>query len=271
VFSIITDSSAYFTRQEAESLGVRVLPLLYSVDGKQFTEGHSDENGQYQTLIAQGKVLHTAQVSGASYLSAFSELLRKGGEVLCLTISSRLSGAYSSAMMAARELGFKGILVVDSLLTAGGLKFLAEAASELSRKGCSIHEAADALESMRERVGIAFSVEDMEALRKSGRLGFVRQSVGTMLNLRPILHCKHGTVISAGVARGRHAQVAELVRSIPAEAKRIEVHYILNRTAADALRQGIQKRFACDVTLSVAGPVLGIHLGLNAIGVSWML
>lgn len=270
MFAIVTDSSAYLTRQQAERLGVRVLPMLYSVSGRPFSEGYQDENGRYKELIAQKKDLHTSQVPSASFLSAFNELLRRGVDVLCLTISSRLSGTYSSALMAAKALNTDRILVVDSLSVAGGLKFLVEKAAELSQQSCSLHQAADILEKMREQVGIVLSVDDMEALRRSGRLGFVRQSVGTMLNLRPILFCKHGTVISSGVARGTHAQHAALVDSVPPRAERIEVHYIANRLGAESLCQAIKKRLGFEVEKSEIGPVLAIHLGLHAIGISWL-
>lgn len=270
MFTVVTDSSVYMTRREAERLGVRVLPLLYSVDGKPYAEGFSNENGRYRELIAQGRDMHTAQVSPSSFLGAFNEILRRGNEVLCLTMSSRLSGVFRSALMAAKELDAMRIMVVDSLSTAGGLAFLVRKACTLSRENNSLNQAADELEKLREQVGIVFSVDNMEALRKSGRLGFVRQSIGTVLNLRPILFCKHGTVVSGGVVRGAHAQLAELVRSIPQEAKHIIVHYITNQSAAQTLCEMVRKKFSCPVSISEVGPVLAIHLGLGAIGVAWV-
>lgn len=270
MFTIVTDSSAYLTRAEAERLDVRVLPMFYSIGGVSFYEGHLDENGQYQKLLEQtGKEQHTAQVSSGTFMSAFNELLRKGHNILCITISSRLSGAYSSALVAAREFDPDRILVLDSLSTAGGMRFLIEKAREISQSGASLQDAADSLERLRDAVGIAFSVDDMGALRRSGRLGFVRQSVGTMLNIRPILLCKNGTVISSGIARGRHGQMAELVRSIPQSAKRVIVHYVVNRTAAHGLYEAVKEKFDCDVAVRGIGPVLAIHLGLSAIGVAW--
>ncbi|NLV58323.1 MAG: DegV family protein [Clostridiales bacterium] len=270
MFTVVTDSSVYMTRQEAETLGVHVLPLLYSVDGISLSEGYAYENGSYHELIAQGKTLHTAQVSPSSFLKAFGELLHMGHSVLCLTMSSRLSGVYSSATMAARELDISRIAVVDSLSTAGGLAMLVEKACELSQESRTLSEAADELVRMRERVGIALSVDNMDALRKSGRLGFVRQSVGTVLNLRPILLVRNGAVVSGGVVRGANAQLAELVRNIPAEAKRIIVHYIADQAAAQVLCQMLRPNFTCPISIAEVGPVLAIHLGLNAIGVAWI-
>ena len=269
MFTVVTDSSVYFTRKEAESLGVRMLPLLYSVNGQHFGEGYADENGRFLQLVEQGQDMYTAQVSTSTFLSTFSELRRKKKDILCLTMSSRLSGVYSSAMMTARDMDPEHIIVVDSLSIAGGFKFLAEKACEMARQNYTLQQAADEIESMRDRIGIVFSVNDMGALRRSGRLGFVRQSVTTMLNLRPILLCKYGAVVSDAVARGTHAQIRALVRTVPDGAKRIEVQYVQNRQSAEVITEELKRRFACLIEISNVGPVLAIHLGLSAIGISW--
>ena len=269
MFTVVTDSSVYFTRGEAESLGVRVLPLLYSVSGRHFGEGYVDENGRFLELIDQGKEMHTAQVSTSTFLSTFSELRRKGQDILCLTMSSRLSGVYSGAMMTARDMDPEHIIVVDSLSIAGGFKFLAEKACEMAKQNYTLQQAADEIESLRERIGIVFSVNDMDALRRSGRLGFVRQSATTILNLRPILLCKYGAVVYDAVARGTHAQIRALAHAVPDGAKRIEVHYVQNRQSAEMIMEELKKRFTCRFKISNVGPVLAIHLGLSAIGISW--
>lgn len=271
MFVIITDSTAYLTRREAQRLGVRVLPMSYSVGGMALSEGFLDENGRFRDLVTQNpRGTHTSQVTMGAFLGAFNEELRKGNDVLCLTISSRLSGTYANALIAAREMRADNIVVVDSLSTAAGLRFLVEHAAALSEAGASPQEAAEQLEAMRDGVGIALSVDDMEALRRSGRLGFVRQSVGTILNIRPILLCKNGTVVSNGVTRGMHGQITELVRCIPRDATRIELQYATHRPMVQTLENAVCDVFSCPIHTSAIGPVLAIHLGLSAVGVAWM-
>lgn len=271
MFTVVTDSTAYLTRKQAETLGVRVLPMSFSAGSMPLSEGYLDENGNFVRLLSQNwRDTHTSQVTMTTFLSTFNELLRKGHKILCLTISSRLSGTYGNALIAARELRSEDIVVVDTLSTAGAMRFLVEKACELSRQGATLQEAADQLEGMRDGLGIALSVDDMEALRRSGRLGFVRQSVGTILNIRPILLLQNGTLISSGTARGTNGQIAELVRSVPADAKRIEVHYINRRPAVEAVENALRDRFKLPIVSSGIGPVLTIHLGLSAIGVAWM-
>lgn len=268
MYTVVTDSSVYMTQKESEGLNVKIVPLSYSVNNQIFLEGYAGENGDFKELLHSVRSSKTSQVSVGSFLSVFNELIRRGHKVLCITISSRLSGTYANAIKAAQELGSKDILVIDSLSTAGGLRFLVEKACELS-KNTGLNVAANEIEKMRDQVGVAFSVDEMESLRKSGRLGFVRQSVGTILNLRPILLCQNGTVISKGVVRGKNAQLAGLVKCIPDTAKKVIIHYINHTKKLDELEFLIQSRFKCHVDKNLLGPVLGVNLGLSVIGVSW--
>lgn len=270
MYAIVTDSTAYLTRSHAELLGVQVLPMSYSVGNLSLSEGLLDENGRFRELLAQNpKDVHTAQVSMSAFLSAFNELLRQDCDILCITISSRLSGTFGNALIAAKEMRTDRVAVVDSLSTAAGLRLLVEHASKLSRANVPLAEAVTQLEAMRADIGIALSVDDMEALRRSGRLGFVRQSVGTVLNIRPILHCINGTVVSAGTTRGMSGQIRELIRSIPKDAKHVEISYVYRRPVVDALHEAAAMAFPCPIVESGIGPVLAIHLGLSAIGVIW--
>ena len=124
-------------------------------------------------------------------------------------LSSRLSGAHSSACIAAREVQPQKIAVIDSLTTAGGLLLLAKQARALIDEGLSLREAERRLLALRARTGLVFSVDDMAALRRSGRLGLVPQSIGTVLNLRPILVFSNGTVVARSLVRGAAGRVRE--------------------------------------------------------------
>lgn len=200
MISIIIDSTAYLTRREAQELGVTVLPAVFYTPEKVFEEGFIEENDDFEEVLARGGC-RTCHTNATLFYGEFERQIRQGNEVLCVTISSRLSGTYSSACLAASQLNSPDIAIVDSLTTAGGLFSLVKAARRLAGEGRGLWEIARELERMRERVSIAFSVDDMGPLRRSGRLGVVRQSVGTILNLRPILLLKNGTVHAQGTAR----------------------------------------------------------------------
>jgi DegV family protein with EDD domain len=272
MIAIVTDSTICIPQSEAEALGIRVVPNGYGVNGHIYAESFSDQNGDFEKRIfAPGAQCGTSQARVTAFGHAFRELIRAGHDVLCIVLSSRLSGTYSSACIAAREVDGERIAVVDSLTTAGGLLLLAKRARALAARGFSLQEAAQAVTKLRERVGIAFSVDDMSALRRSGRLGLVPQSIGTVLNIRPILLCTHGTVVARGLARGAAGRVRELIDRVPADAKEIIVHHMGDPSSAESLRSGLKKSFpSLEVGLYRLGPVLGVHLGRGTLGVAWI-
>ena len=272
MIAIVTDSTAYLTKKEAKDLGIRMVPMTYTVSGHLFNESFVDQNGNYERLIFHNlQRCTTSQAPISAFMSVFEELLRHNYEVFCVVISSRLSGTYSSAAIAAKEVDKDKIIVVDSLTTAGGLGMLAKKAKKLADEGFSLQEMTRIIEESRNNVGIAFSVDNMDALRRSGRLGIVRQSVGTILNIRPILLCEDGAVVSHGAARGRAEQIKELIARIPHNVKRVIVHHLEEKINLEVLISGIKKKFpGIHIHQCRLGPVLGIHLGQGVIGVSWM-
>lgn len=270
MIAIVTDSTAGLTRQEAKDLGVVLIPMTYTVSGTVQAESFVDENGDFERLIAANNgELHTSQASIGSYMKAFASLRSADVSVLCLTISSRLSGTFSNASVCARELGGTGIRVVDSHTTAGGLLILIRHARRMLDEGYSLDQAAQSILAMRSQIETWFSVSDMTPLRRSGRLGPVRQSVGTILNLRPLLCCREGAVVSCGMAHGRAEQLRSLAKAVPPHAEDIVVEYISERDSALRLAAMLEEKCGHPVPLRRVGPVLGIHLGLDVISAIW--
>ncbi|NLG24841.1 MAG: DegV family protein [Clostridiales bacterium] len=268
---IVTDSSACMTRAEADVLGIRVVPMTYYADGRTlYNESYMDENGQYEALIERsGDRLRTSQATMSAFLSAFDELISEGHEVLCLTISSRLSGTYGNALMAARALNSRGVAVVDSLTTGAGHYMLAREARRMLDVGLTLGQTAAKLKELRARVRTVFSVDDMMPLRRSGRLGSVRLSVSTILNIKPLLTCADGGVVSAGTARGRNEQLRALVSAVGDRPGALIVQHFMAEGAARALEGRLAAAGHSVVTRKI-GPVLGIHLGRGLLGVAWI-
>ncbi|MDL2218401.1 DegV family protein [Christensenellaceae bacterium OttesenSCG-928-M15] len=266
---IVIDSTACMTREEARKLGVVCVPMTYTLDGTAYTERFVDANGNYDRLIENARDQKTSQASIDAYYKLFRGLLDANYEVLCLTISSRLSGTYSNASVCARELGEDRIKVVDTATTAGGMLIMTKEARRLVDSGLTLFQAAQALTNMRTQVKTLFSVKDMGPLRRSGRLGPVRQSVGTILNLRPLLTCKDGAVEACGTARGRTEQLQRLIDAVPEDAEDIIVHYIQSEQDAKMILDRLMDKCKNPVLLRKVGPVLGIHLGLDVLSTMW--
>ncbi len=271
MIAIVTDSSAHLFREEAEAMGVTVVPMTYSLSGQQtYHEGYMDENGDFEHLVDDNmERLRTSQASYAAFMGVFMELLESGADVLCLTISSRLSGTFGNASMAARDLAPERVQVVDSLTTSGGLYLMVREARRLLDEGATLSEAVAALNALKGCVRITFTVDDIAPLRRSGRLGGVRLSISTILNIRPVLKCVDGSIIATGVVRGRGNQLKTLTDSLPKESCDCLVEGFLADEQMEQLKARVELK-GHRAEKRPVGPVLGIHLGRGCLGVSWI-
>jgi len=269
MITIVTDTTSYFKKDEAQELGIRIVPINYTVDGQNYTESYSDQNGDFEKFLTGEGKCSTSQPNISAFLSAFEEELSKENEVLCIIMSSRLSGAYGTAQAAAKQTESDKIAVFDSLFTAGGLYLLVKEAKKLIDKGLGLDEIVNQLPMIRDRISTAFSVNDMTQLRNSGRLGFVRMSVGTFLNIKPILLCKDGAIVSDSVAHGTTEIIKKLADRVSENTQEIIINYIGDNQMATNLYHVIKTADAeLPILLQKIGPALGIHLGLKAIGIS---
>ena len=271
MIAIVTDSTAYLTHDEALDLGVVIVPMSYSFsDGEIFSEGCIEADVHSENMVADRIAeVHTSQATMNSFLNVFKMLRRSGYEILCLTISSRLSGTYANAVLAARELGNKHIEVVDSLSTTSGLYLRVRAAREYIRGGEKLGATAKYLNKLRNRVRICFSVDDMMPLRRSGRLGNVRMSVSTMLNIKPMLEIRDGAVVSTGMARGRIDQMNKLCAFCEGAKGRLVIDNFLGEEVAGKLPVKLAREDR-EIERRRIGPVLGAHLGRGCVGVAFI-
>lgn len=271
MITIVTDSSSYFKKAEAAELGVLVIPMYYTVNNQRYYESYGDQNGDFENLLKGKAKVSTSQSNMGAFLSCFEEELTKNNQVLCITISSRLSGTFGSAYSAAKQTESDDIVVFDSRLTAGGMYLLIKETKKLIEKGMPLRDILRELPAIRDRITIAFSVDDITPLRNSGRLGFVRMSVSTILNIKPILLCEDGVVISDSVARGRIEIIKKLADKVAGNVSDVVINYIENQRAAADLYNVIKWQHPnAHIKLRKLGPILGIHLGLQVIGISFI-
>ncbi len=271
MIAIVTDSTAYLTKQEAKELGVCYIPMTYTVNDSVYTEGFIDMFDFDKSALAINNIntTSTSQPVMSQIRQCFASLRAANCEVLCITLSARLSGTYSNASICARELGGNGICIIDSKNAAGGLAIMVKEARRLINNGKNLEETLEALEPMRDQIYTYFSVCDLAPLRRSGRLGFVRQSIGTLLNQRPIFTCCDGAVDCCAIARGSNEQIRRLVDFVPADAAEITVQCLKEFNTVSRIMEMLQKKCLQTVSLRKIGPVLGIHLGMDVVGISW--
>jgi DegV family protein with EDD domain len=273
MFKVVTDSTAYFTKSEAERAGIFVVPMSFNINDKKYLETYSDrQQGLLKDINKNPTGCKTSQPNISNFLNVFNEAATDEDGVLCVTISSRLSGAFNGATVAAGECKSKRgkILVFDSLSVAGGEKLIVEKAAELSNQGKTVEEAFEILTAYRDKVNVMFSVNDMEALRRSGRIGFVKQSISNILNIVPLLRLKDGAVESVLNTRGLLNFVRAVKSYMPQRLSKAIIMGFDDPTI-ESIKNSLAEQYKGEVGAKTlrGGAILAIHLGSKSFGIAW--
>ncbi len=271
MLAIVTDSTCGLTRAEASELGVTVVPMTYTVDATWHEESFVGEGGDYAALFSGSHHVATHAVRTSVFEEVFKRLLDEGNDVLCVTISSRLSGAFRSAEDAATHLASENLAVLDSWVTAGALEFLVRRARLLADGGCTLEEVFADLATLRRDTRIVFSVPNMDALSRSGRLGAIRRAVATKLNRYPVMCLHEGGIKQLDDGRGARGMAAVMAEQVPDGTTDLVIsHFGPRGVEAREVFLAVRARFPeARVRVKDGGPVLAEHLGLGAVGLSW--
>ena len=271
MIKIVTDSTVYMKRGLAEKLGIEIVPCVFISDSNHYSENYSDSNDDYIGLMMASKNNSTSHANPDTYAKVFHKIIQNGDTVFHISMSSRLSGGFSSAQVAARNFNSEDIVVFDSLMIAGSLQLIVERARKFIDSGYDLKKLVKALEIERTKISTVFTVNDISALRKSGRIGFVREGVGNILNLKPILCLKEGRVSSIGSVQGDNKLIRKLVEHIKPDVTEVVISSLKNSGAANALYYTIQAKFPkAVIKLQKFGPVLGVHIGEGAVGLAFI-
>lgn len=266
---IITDSTAYLDRNFVQKYEIEVVPLSVSFEGEILQEGFPGEfDAFFNRLSRSNSFPTTSQPSVGAFKAVYEKALKNKKEIIVLTISSKLSGTYSSAVTAATLVDQSKISVIDSLTAAANLKALIESALGMMAQGKSRLEIAAALEVEKNHTGIRLTVGTLDYLKKGGRLTNTEALIGSLLNIKPIIALVEGKLEAAGKVRGRKKAIEKLIEGIPPQAKVIHIAQIDAMDEALALKETLQGMFSgATVEICELGPVVGAHLGPKALGV----
>ena len=284
-YVLMTDSCCDLNEQEVAECGLIVLPLSFTMDGvnRHDTPDHAEMSLQefYQHLRS-GSQCTTAAANVEDYLNAMRKVLEEGKDILCVAFSSALSMTYQSACMAAEDL--KGdypdakIIVIDSLCASRGQGMLMYNAAKEKRKGKTIDELADWVRETIPHQCHWFTVADLNHLRRGGRLNATTAVVGTVLNIKPVMHAdREGKLTPVGKARGMKAALTELVNKMeelgtpPLKDQTVFICHADCPDSVDYVSGLLKERFGVtDIHADYIGPVIGSHTGAGTLGLFFL-
>ena len=217
-FAVFADGSANLPKKLLE--GISLLPCEYTVDGVAKTYwgdvDHFDAHEFYEGL-KNGRVVRTSLLNTQLFLEQFAPVLKRGLDVIYVSMSSGISGTYNAAVAAARELmgqyRDRFVHIVDSLGCGFGNGMLAIEAAGLSRQGVDAKEAARILDEDVPHICQYFTVDDLNFLKNTGRVSGFTAAIGSVLNIKPILYGDaSGHIVSCNKVRSRKRSIDALVK-----------------------------------------------------------
>lgn len=284
-FVIMTDSCCDLNAAEVKELELNVLPLSFLMDGKTMldTPDHADMSPEkFFENIAAGKDCTTAAVNVGQFTDAMKQILDEGKDILCISFSSALSTTYQSAAIAAEDLRAEypdaKITVIDSLSASRGQGMLVYYAVQEKRKGKTIDEVADYVRNTIQHQCHWFTVADLNHLKRGGRVSAAAALAGTMLNIKPVMHCdSEGRLTPVSKVRGMKAALTELVDTMertgtqPISEQKVFICHANCPEHVEFVKNLLRERFGItDVRADFIGPVIGAHTGCGTLGLFFM-
>lgn len=216
-YKIITDSGCDLTQEMLTSLDVCAVPLTVNYKGKEQNDTVDAGIKEMYAGLRAGEPATTSAINPKRWEEKMEEVLKDGKDILVITFSSGLSTTYQSAVIAGEELREKypdrKIFVVDGLSASLGQGLLVWYACKKKEEGLSVEELAKWVEDNRLHLCHWFTVDDLMFLKRGGRVSAATALVGTMLQIKPVLHVDdEGHLINVSKARGRKASIQALVQ-----------------------------------------------------------
>jgi len=282
-YIFMTDSDSDLPLAIKEQYDIPVVYMPYALDGKEYFDdlGQTLDAKSFFDKMRAGAQPSTSALNEAVYTEYFEPYFAAGQDILFVAFSSQLSGTINS-IYAAREALLeqypeRKMIVVDTLTISAPMTILIIKAHEMYRGGASMEEVAQWLEDNKLRAQAWFTVDDLKYLHRGGRISAAAATMGTLLDLKPILvETLEGTIAAANKVRGRRKAMAYIVDKAveniedPNEAPGYVVHA---DAEADALRlmEMLKAKFpTMDIRLSNVGPVIGAHAGPGTIAFSFL-
>lgn len=274
---VISDSSCDYSPEQAAAAGFSMVPLTINFGEESFLEGLEITPSQfYNRLAKENELPKTSQPSPEMFCSVFKKYA-DAKHIVCITISSGLSGTVRSANIAKQMLEEQNfepkIHIVDSYNGCAATGLIAETAATMVKQGKNIDEILARLEQMKSTTAIYFVPESLEYLRKGGRIGNVRAAVGGLLGIKPIITVIDGKATDAGKCRGAVQIRQKLVQKFLECAKNIK-EVIVVHTDAPVAAQELVKELKKSVPeikihLHMVGAVIGTYIGAGAVGLAF--
>lgn len=283
-YIIVSDSCCDLNPDQIEDFGIEVIPLSFQIKGKEY-HNYADEREMkthdFYDLLRNKEVSVTSQAVPSDFISVFTKYVKEGYDILYISFSSALSGTHNSSLVARNavldEYPAAKIVCIDSLSASMGQGLLVYHACKLQQAGKSIEEVAEFVNQNILHLVHWFTVDDLGTLKRGGRLSATSAFLGTLLNVKPVLHVSdEGKLVPVEKVRGRKKSLISIIERCkktivnPSE----QVIFISHGDCLEEAKfvgEKIKEEVGVkDVIYNYVGPVIGSHSGPGTIALFYL-
>ncbi|KLO25128.1 MULTISPECIES: DegV family protein [unclassified Marinitoga] len=277
MIKIITDSAADLPEQYIKKYDITVIPLNVEIDDCLYQDGYTISPDEFQNkMLSSKKLPKTSQPSPELFKNAFEKYVSKGYEILCLTISSKLSGTIHAATLAKNMIKNNSkIKIFDTLGASSGEGIQVIKAAEMAQNNFSIDYITNSLEKYREKINILILLDTLENIVKGGRLSKFKGTIAKILNFKLILHNNKGEVEFLERVRGKkrfHSKVLEIIdeNKINISNQIVGITHVNNEEEANYFKNIIKEKYnPKEVYVNYMGSTLATYAGNKGIIISF--
>jgi len=277
--AVITDSIACLTRELVEQYGIRIAPInLYFGDKvyKDWVDITPDE--AYELFLKDPDSFKTSGSNPWDWLEACREASAETDSILCITLSSKLSGVYNGVLEAREQLKTEfpqvSVEVLDSQTVTAAEGFVALAGARAAEEGKSLAEVVKAAEEMMGKVTFLALLDTIRHVYRTGRIPKIAAQVGSMLNIKPILTSSSGSVRFIGAVRSRERGIEKMLKIMREKVGQglahVAVMHAYALDEAQKLKEKVESEFNCaELWITGFSPVMGYATGTGTLGLAF--
>lgn len=274
---IIIDSASDIEIDEANKLGITLIPMIIRIEDEEYLDGYNLSKRQFfEKLIETSTLPKTSQINPERFREEYEKIVANGDEAVVITISSKLSGTYSSAVKASQDFKDK-IYVVDSLNASLGERILFDYAYRLVLSGMPAKDIAEELNKKKTKINLLAMLDTLKYLRKGGRISAFTAFAGELMSIKPVITVKNGEVKLVGKAIGSKRASNVLNKLVLDKGIDFDMPYcvawsglsdqLLEKYINDS--ESLWKGQTENIPKYQIGSTIGTHVGPNAIGVAF--
>ncbi|HZW67923.1 MAG TPA: DegV family protein [Pseudogracilibacillus sp.] len=274
--AVVTDSTSYIPQEVIDKLNIHVIPLSVNFGEETYAENIEISTDKFYEKLQEEKALPTtSQPAIGAFIELYEKLEQSYDAVISIHISKKLSGTFETAKSAGNMMEKLQVHAYDTEYSAMPQGFYVIRAAELANEGQDIASIIQALNELRKNIRAYFMVDDLIHLQRGGRLSGAQALLGSLLNIKPILHIVEGSIVPYEKVRTKKRALRRIVKMLEDDVQTKRVQRVVfihgnNEKEALKLRDDFQAKYPnIETMISYFGPVVGTHLGEGSLGITW--